>query len=234
MEHYKSLLQTTQNTRDLGGYFTQFGGLTRSGVLLRSDVQNYPSADDYRFLKEQGITTIVDMRGIKDTQRKPSGFAEKEGFTYLNFPIDEGSGVPESMDEVPRSYMRIANAREMVNVFRNIAKAKTGVMYNCTAGKDRTGVVSAILLLHAGVDKNDIIQDYVLTREYGKERLALIHQNFPEIDMNIVTPCEAFVAEFLQLFIGRYGDTMQYLQQLGLTTEEIVLLRSKLVDVDKE
>lgn len=93
-------------------------------------------------------------------------------------------------------------------VFRSIAKAKTGVMFNCTAGKDRTGVVSAVLLLHAGVDKNDIIQDYVLTREYGKERLALIHQNFPEIDMNIVTPCETFMAEFLQLFIGRYGDTI--------------------------
>ena len=153
MEYYKSLLQTTQNTRDLGGYHTQFGGLTRSGVLLRSDVQNYPSADDCRFLKEQGITTIIDMRGAKDTQRKPSGFAEKEGFTYLNFQIDEGSGIPESMDEVPRSYMRIANAREMVNVFRSIAKTKTGVMFNCTAGKDRTGVVSAILLLHAGVDK---------------------------------------------------------------------------------
>lgn len=229
MEHYRSLLQTTQNTRDLGGYHTLSGSFTRTGVLLRSDVQNYPSADDCRFLKEQGITTIIDMRSVKDTQRKPSGFAAKEGFTYFNFPIDEGSGIPESVDEVPRSYMRIANAKEMVHIFRCIANAKTGVMFNCTAGKDRTGVVSAILLMHAEVGTADIIQDYVLTREYGRERLALVHQNFPEIDMNIVTPCEAFMSEFLRLFTEQYGDTARYFNHLGLSAEEIALLRSKLV-----
>ena len=229
MEHYRSLLQTTQNTRDLGGYHTRSGSFTRTGVLLRSDVQNYPSADDCRFLKEQGITTIIDMRSVKDTQRKPSGFAAKEGFTYFNFPIDEGSGIPESVDEVPRSYMRIANAKEMVHIFRCIANAKTGVMFNCTAGKDRTGVVSAILLMHAEVGTADIIQDYVLTREYGRERLALVHQNFPEIDMNIVTPCEAFMSEFLRLFTEQYGNTARYFNHLGLSAEEIALLRSKLV-----
>lgn len=63
---------------------------------------------------------------------------EKVGFTYYNFQIKEGSGVPESMATVPGSYMKIVSAKAMPEVFRCIANAKSGVMFNCTAGKDRT------------------------------------------------------------------------------------------------
>lgn len=226
---YKSLLQTTQNTRDLGGYSTSSGAFTRKGVLLRSDVQDDPSDEDLLYLQDNGITTIIDLRGEKDIQREPSGFADKEGFTYFNFPIDEGSGIPESVSEVPRSYMRIAAAKGMPDVFRCMAHASGGVMFNCTAGKDRTGVVSAILLMHAGVSADDIVRDYVLTREFGKERLSLVHRNLPEIDMNIVIPCGMFMSEFLRMFVEMYGNTDQYFAQIGLSVGEISLLRRKLV-----
>ena len=224
-----SLLQTTQNTRDLGGYRTKEGTLTIEGRILRSDIQNFPSEEDFAYLESKGITTIIDMRGQKDVDRKPSGFAGKDGFTYYNYQIDEGSGVPESVEAVPKSYMLIAKAPAMPEVFRCIAHAKTGVMFNCTAGKDRTGVVAAILLLHAGVSDRDIIDNYVLTKEYGRERLELIHKNFPEVDMNIVTPCEMFMEEFLRLFRGEYGDTDTYFRSLGLDETEIGKIRDKLI-----
>lgn len=224
-----SLLKTTQNTRDLGGYRTKSGALTREGRMIRSDVQNYPSEEDYDYLRTHGITTIIDLRGAKDVAKKPSGFAEKGGFTYYNFPIDEGSGVPESVSEVPRSYMAIASAKAISEVFRCIADTKTGVMFNCTAGKDRTGVVAAILLLHAGVCDKEIIDNYVLTRKYGKERLELVHKNFPEIDMNIVIPCEMFMEEFLNLFRKKYGDTDKYFRKIGLCDEDIQKIKYKLV-----
>ena len=89
-------------------------------------------------------------------------------------------------------------------------------------------MVSAILLLHAGVSDRDIIDDYVLTKEYGKERLELVHQNYPEIDMRIVTPCEKHMAGFLNLFREKYGDTEHYFRTLGLNETEIVRLRRKL------
>jgi len=225
----ESLLATTQNTRELGGYVIRDGLATKRDSLWRSDVQNYPSEADVSLLKERGITTIIDLRGEKDVARKPSGFANVEGFTYINCPIDEGSGVPESVEAVPVSYMAIATAANMPKVFRTIAGAETGVMFNCTAGKDRTGVVSAILLLHAGVSDADIIENYVLTREYGKERLALVHKNFPEVDMNIVTPREWFMEEFLRLFREKFGTTEEYFQMLGLSEEELKKVRKKLV-----
>lgn len=223
-----SLLKTTQNTRDLGGYRTKAGTLTKEESILRSDVQNYPSEEDFEYLKTREITTIIDMRGQKDVDRKPSGFAGKADFTYFNFRISEGSGVPASMEAVPNSYIEIASAQAMPDVFRCIANAASGVMFNCTAGKDRTGVVSAILLLHAGVKDKDIIENYVLTREYGRERLELVHKNFPEIDMNIVTPCEMFMEEFLRLFRERYGDTEKYFRAIGLNDVEIRAIREKL------
>ena len=223
-----SLLKTTQNTRDLGGYRTKEGTLTIEGKLIRSDVANFPSEEDYEYLMSKGITTMIDLRGQNDVDRKPSGFAQKEGFEYFNFQIDEGSGVPESVEAVPISYMEIAKAKAMPRVFKQIANAKTGVMFNCTAGKDRTGVVSAILLLHARVSDSDIIDNYVLTKEYGKERLELVHKNFPEIDMNIVTPCEWFMKEFLRLFRDEFSDTNTYFKNLGLEETEIQAIREKL------
>ena len=223
-----SLLGTTQNTRDLGGYRTREGILTKEESILRSDVQNFPGEEDFEYLRSKGITTIIDMRGQKDVDRRPSGFAGRNDFAYYNFQISEGSGVPESVDAVPKSYICIAKAQAMPDVFRCIAKAKTGVMFNCTAGKDRTGVVAAILLLHVGVSDKDIIDNYVLTREYEKERLELVHKNFPEIDMNIVTPCRMFMEQFLTLFREEYGDTDTYFRSLGLNEEEIQAIRDKL------
>lgn len=229
METYRSLLETTQNTRELGGYHTKSGAITKEKSLIRSDVQNYPSEADCEFLKSNGITTIIDLRGAKDVERRPSGFAEKEGFDYYNFQISEGSGVPVSSAEVPKMYMRIASAEAISIVFTCIANAKTGVMFNCTAGKDRTGVISAILLLHAGVSDTDIIENYVLTKEYGKERLNLIHKNFPDIDMSIITPCEMYMEEFLRLFRNQYKNTDNYFHTIGLSDEEIEKLRYKLL-----
>ncbi len=225
----QSLLKTTQNTRDLGGYRTCEGTLTRYESILRSDVQNYPNEEDFECLISRDITTIIDMRGQKDVERKPSGFAGRNDFIYCNFRITEGSGIPESVEAVPISYMEIAKAKAMPEVFKCIANAKTGVMFNCTAGKDRTGVVAALLLLHADVGDKDIIENYVLTKEYGKERLELVHKNFPEVDMDIVTPCEMFMEEFLILFREEYGDASMYFRSIGLSEGEIEALRDKLL-----
>ncbi len=228
MANGRSLLETTQNTRDLGGYPTASGTVTRSMSLLRSDVQYAPSEADQAFLLSAGVTTIIDLRGKEETEKKPSGFVHAEGFSYYHFPIEEGSGIPSSAEEVPKSYMRIAGAEGMPAVFRVIAASRSGVMFNCTAGKDRTGVVAAILLLHAGVPQDVIIKDYVLTRVYARERLELVRQRFPEINMNIVIPCEAFMRGFLQLFLQEYISTRQYFMHLGLSEKEAEQLRSRL------
>ena len=229
-EQPKSLLETTLNTRDLGVYRSAMTGKRmRLWRILRSDVQNYPSENDIRLLTERKIRTIIDMRGEKEVQRKPSGFAGREGFAYRNIPIEEGSGIPECVDAVSDSYIKIAESRRMADVFRAIAMAPDGVMFNCTAGKDRTGVVSAVLLGMCGVSDADILADYMHTKTYSAERFALIHENFPEIDMRIVIPSERYMAEFMARLRGKYGGFPEYLAAIGVTAAEIYAIMAKLL-----
>ena len=230
MSDEKSLLETTLNTRDLGRYQSSISGnQLKTWHILRSDVQNYPSVNDIILLKKHRILTVLDLRGTNDVKRKPSGFANEDGFLYINIPIDEGSGIPESTDVVSESYLKIAESTNMPCVFRAIASAPEGVMINCTAGKDRTGVVSAVLLGLCGVSDEDIIRDYMLTKTYNRERFELIHQNFPEIDMNIVIPSERYMKEFLKMFIAKYGSFQDYLNAIGIKKEEIDNIAAKLL-----
>ena len=76
---YKSLLETTQNTRDLGGYETCYGRKTKSFSVLRSDRQGYASDRDKKFLVNHDITTVIDMRTEEDVKKKPSSLTNVKG-----------------------------------------------------------------------------------------------------------------------------------------------------------
>lgn len=226
----KSLLKITLNTRELGGYringekaYTKYNG------IIRSDIQKHPSEEDLDFLRKRNITTIIDMRGKMEAERIPSGFLHAEGFQYYNIPIDEGSGVPESVEAVPNSYLDIAAAKNMASIFKTIAFSPSGAMFNCTSGKDRTSVVSALILLLCGVSDEDIIFDYMLSKECNKERFELIHKNYPDIDMNIVIPNENNMRKFLNLIKQHYGDVQGYFTAIGVTKEEQKAIRDKLI-----
>ena len=79
------MLNTTQNTRELGGYQTVYGVPTREMTVIRSDVQCYPDEEDCLFLKSNGITTIIDMRGAKDVLKKPAVFAAEKASHTITF-----------------------------------------------------------------------------------------------------------------------------------------------------
>lgn len=225
----ESLLETTLNTRELGGYRTRQGNMTKVDTLLRSDEQKQLSSRDIAYLSERQITTIIDMRTKKVTSHLPSPFANKTPFAYHNIPIEEGSGVPESMEAVPVSYMNIAGSANMRQVYRSIAQAPRGVLFHCSTGKDRTGVVSAILLLLADVGDRDIIENYMMTKEYNAKRFALARKNYPDLDINIIIPREEFMIRFLQLFRHKYGEAKTYMSRIGVLPEEIEMIRGKLV-----
>ena len=157
MSEYVSLLSCSRNTRELGGIKTVNCGFTRNGVFWRSDTLGTLSAEDKEKLLSSGMTTIIDMRTEAEVKKAPDGTAELEGFDYHHFPITEGSGVPESLEAVPRSYMTIATAENMPKVMKTMAEAEGGVIFHCTARTDRTGVVSAINLIACGVEQESIV-----------------------------------------------------------------------------
>lgn len=231
-QHPRSILETTRNTRELGGYrIAGTDKITPYKVLLRSDVPKHPSNGDIRKLLDMNVRTIIDMRRTDEVERGAHGFSRVEGFRYFNIPINDGSDDSESVEAVPYSYMAIARSRNMAGVFGTVARADTGVMFNCAAGKDRTGVVSAILLMAYGVGEEDIVYDYMLSRELNKELFDKIRACSPEQNMDVVIPNEKTMGSFIKLFLAEFGDTDNYFNSIGLSYEEIDLLHEKLKGV---
>ena len=90
--------------------------------------------------------------------------------------------------------------------------------------------MSALILWLCGVGKEDILFDYMLTKECNRERFELIHKNYPEIDMNVVIPNEGYMCRFLDLIEQQYGSIQGYFTAIGITEKEQRAIRSKLAD----
>lgn len=224
-----SILQAARNARDLGGHEGRDGRRTKENAFIRSDAPRERMARDGETLRSRGVTVVIDLRTEAEAAGHPSAFADIQGISYLHCPIAEGSEAPESPDEVPASYLRIAGAAQMPRIFRALAQAPGGALFHCTAGKDRTGVVAAILLLLAGVDDGEIAADYAVSRENNRERLAAYLSAHPEVNPEAVLAREDNMLAFLRLFREKWGTAEGYLAALGLDGEDIRRLREKLL-----
>lgn len=182
-----SLLQSTDNTRPV---------LPGSLRLLRSDAPVAPTPEDVAFLLAHCVTLLIDLRSEAERERKPCPLEGHPAFTYRHMPVTGGNAMPASPADVPRSYLRMVDG-QMARILQTIEAAESGVMFFCTAGKDRTGVVSALLQRKAGLPEEAIIADYVLSGENLRERLSAFAARHPEIDPVIYTPQPAYVEAFL-------------------------------------
>lgn len=227
---YKSLLSATTNTRDLGGYPTASGDISVRNRIWRSDAPIVWQPSDAKVLIEHNMRTIIDLRTDGEIERHPCAYSRGNGFDYRHFPIAAGSVPPPALEDVPASYLQIAIQKETADALRTIAEAETGVLFCCTAGKDRTGVVSAILLLSCGVNREIVIDDYAVSREYNKERLEKYLSEHPEVDRRIVLANEISMARFIDLFFARFESVESFFVQAGLSLEHLQRIRRKLLE----
>lgn len=226
----KSILESTMNTRELGMYRIQgTKNYTLSNRIYRSDRCESLSASDKKLLLDRDITTIIDLRSEQEAETKPSAFSSDSDFIVFHYPIVEGMLPPNSLEDVPVSYMEIAHADCVKEVFKTIADANGGVLFHCTAGKDRTGVVSAILLALVGVSDEDTVYDYAISREFNKQRLEAYLKEHPEIDKDIVLANEKSMYGFLRMLREKHNSVDQYLRDIGISEYEIQELKSKLI-----
>ena len=224
---YRSLLKATTNTRELGGLRTADGRITRSDVFWRSDAPVAYLAEDAETLRRHGITTLIDLRTDKEVGDKPCAYTSPE-FDYHNFTITEGSRPPASLEDVPQCYMDAAASKNMAKALHAAAEAKGGVMFFCAAGKDRTGVLAAIILLACGVDRYSVIHNYTLSREYNKTRLEAYIASHPGIDRRIILANESSMESFITKLYEKYGSIGGYFESNGLS-QEYALLRKKMI-----
>ncbi|MCL2201525.1 MAG: tyrosine-protein phosphatase [Oscillospiraceae bacterium] len=191
----KSLLKSTKNTRPLGGGSLRY---------VRSDALINLSEAEVEWLLENNITTIVDLRSANEVEQRPCCLAGVAGFTYKNIPITNGGKIPEAPELVPSVYLGMVD-EVMWEVISTIEGAKSNVLYFCAVGKDRTGVVSALLLLRQGAAHEDIIADYLLSGENLKEVLEELCRKDPSIDINVITPRAEYMKEFMAAVLKTPG-----------------------------
>ena len=153
------------NCRDLGGYESP-RGVTASGRVLRCGIPKTPADSDIEMLKNLGIKTVFDLRGINEAAEAPSYFEGNKDFEYINIPLLEANPALNDINlPVWKMYAISLDGfkdgyREL---FERIGKCETPFLYHCFLGKDRTGIVTALLLGAAGVDREAIISDYELS-----------------------------------------------------------------------
>lgn len=243
IDHPNRLLAVAgaHNVRDLGGYATSSGGMTQWRRLLRSAALHQLGEEGRERLVAEGLRTVVDLRSDNELHHQPSVFARHPGVAYVHLPLYAALG-PAKMgggDEPPFSMAeRYCDALENCGAaFRTalttIAEADDGiVLFNCTAGKDRTGLIAALILSAAGVDETTIVADYVLTATVGVKLMeellegAIARGHDREHFLRVLAAEPAFMETALSFLAVRYGGVPAYLDEIGVSSA----VRQRLAD----
>lgn len=183
-----SIFKSTLNTRYLP---------TGDMRYIRSDFPDNLSDREMEWLIENDVTTIVDLREEKEYLIKPCSLEEDDRFSYYHMPVTGGGDTPKSPEAVATTYLGMLDDM-MDTIIDTIMNAKSKVMYFCGAGKDRTGVVSAIILKKLGFDESVIIDDYMETKDNLMEFLKEYVNKHPEVDINIIIPNENNIKKVLK------------------------------------
>jgi protein-tyrosine phosphatase len=183
-----SFFGSTRNTRVLKG--GSIDGLR----YIRSDCPEKLCEEEIHWLIDNNILTVVDLRQEHEAAACPCPLAQRPEFTYLSIPVTTGNIVPLAQLKIVPEYLKMLDGT-MARIIETIETASSGVLYFCAVGKDRTGVVSALLLLRAGASRQVIVDDYTASYENLKDLIDEWCCSDPDAD--VLIPKAIYMEEFL-------------------------------------
>lgn len=230
------------NFRDLGGYRTNEGRTVTWDRLFRSDaLHELTGGDVSHALRELGLQTMIDLRNHDEVRRDGTGPLKSSGLEYHHFPLLEERGSPPPIagadvaERLSVTYQWIIH-----NSGALIADAVTTIadnrgepaVFHCSAGKDRTGIIAALVLGALGVDQETVMADYLLTNEVitGIHRRVMSMDPRPELTADTLRAQPTAMKQFLTTLGSVYGGPEAYLRRHGVTLESISHLKSGLLD----
>lgn len=235
------------NVRDLGGYRGADGRQVRYGRVYRSSSLAKATPEGVARLRSLGVSLVVDFRTPSELRsegpdRLPAGVRRQKSpveFGELAGILTTPSLTP-AVTAMNKAYRRLATdpraRKEFARTFRAVARAKRPVLLHCTSGKDRTGVMAAILLLSVGVDRGTVYRDYLRSNDelkaYNQE--IIDHLKKEDVDPALVKPALYVRRSFLDAWFGeikkRYGGFDGFLRKgLGIRPAERAALRKRLL-----
>jgi protein-tyrosine phosphatase len=231
-------LPGTMNLRDLGGYPAGNGGLVRWRTLLRSDALDRLDQDGRTALTALGLRTVVDLRTDEEAQDAPSAL-EGSGARIFRVPLLRAEALGRLPPDLAAVYRYLiddggpAMAAAVGHLCR--AGALPGLVH-CTAGKDRTGLVAALILGVLGVPDDIIAADYALSASYLNPdaaavigRIQAIGGAASRLSLSVLGSPPELILMALARARAQAGSVAGYLVRHGLTEAELGELRTGLV-----
>jgi protein-tyrosine phosphatase len=238
------------NFRDIGCHPTRDGGRTRPGVVFRSESPQFlQHADARRLVDEVGLALVVDLRFADEAASEGRGPLADSAVRYLNVPIVGAGGADvrlallddtdESLAPYYISYVQ-HSADGLLRIYRALAAGGLPALVHCAAGKDRTGVVVAVLLSALGVTDDAIIADYARTADAMPQVLQLLGTAPSYAAQIAVQAPDDMLAmaqpQSMRAFLGwlarEHGSGRELLLELGLEPEVLDVLRQRLLVPD--
>jgi hypothetical protein len=233
-------LEGIDNLRDVGGLPLRDGGVTRSGQLLRSaNLRHVTRTDVAHLVDEFGLRLVVDLRTAREIDRDgPTAVADAGIETVaLSFIPEDGSALPETGDDTDpllQSYLGylVDRTENVVEAVRLLGGPDAGpALVHCAAGKDRTGVLVAIVLDAIGVEREAVIADYALSAEHVEAMFrrwtAAAGREMPD-DLTPHLPRAEVIATVLARLDEEHGGAAGWLRANGLEDEVLDRLRGRL------
>jgi protein tyrosine/serine phosphatase len=221
-------LDGTRNVRDVGGYATTTGRMTRWRTLLRSDELTRIPEHAQKELLDLGLRQVIDLRWPEELERAPNVFVESPVVRYTSVPLLADDPTPFA--GLAGMYLHVFDARapQLADVARALlADGGLPAIIGCAAGKDRTGVSIALLLDLVGVPTEAIVKDYAMSATYfAQPRTVIDADDWRHPPLVVDSPPE-FMAAALRHLDREHGGARALLRNHGITDAEL----DRLVDL---
>jgi protein-tyrosine phosphatase len=235
------------NFRDLGGYQTRFGARTRWGLVYRADALHGLSPADLTLYDRLGVCAVFDLRGELERDERPNPVLSQH-LAIIGRPADTDASILQPSAITKEDGERIL--RDLYIGLIDHAAVQIGELYtaltedrslpavfHCHAGKDRTGIVAALLLDALGVERDTILDDYELTARYRRRThqessyQRIIESGIPpEAAAGLLTTPRWAMQHALEELDRRHGSVADYLQgPAGMHPNTLGVLRQRLV-----
>ena len=235
-------LAGTYNLRDTGGYRTLDGRTTRWRTFLRSDSLHRVPPMARTTLLNYGVRTVIDLRRSDELHVAPNVFASSSEVVYhhvslLADSLPDRKVAPRSLPDVYRMILEQRQEQLRQTLATLAAPGGFPAIVHCTAGKDRTGLIVALLLGLVGVPAATIVEDYALSSQYlvgtylEEARQRAARNGIPGNGFNTRSFARlSSCTTTLQYLDERHGGIAAYVRRIGLSQEQCERLRHALVE----
>jgi protein-tyrosine phosphatase len=241
-------LEAVHNFRDLGGYPTAGGRSTKWRTLFRSDgLYRLRGADDMSRVMQLGLKSVIDLRTEREQREQGIFPTDDIEVTFHHLSIVDvtwsDTETPEFDDEVEflvwgyRDMLEIGSSR-FADAMHVLAQTDSlPAVFHCAAGKDRTGVLAALLLSSLGVDDAHICADYGLTQDAMQRTIAWSKVHRPELAERYATIPKAYLAadpRAMQIILTelaqQHGSVRNYVREIGVADATVEALGDLLLE----